>query len=417
MSREVNRLSPAFVASHKTPGYYADGGNLYLQISKAGTKSWVIRYRLFGRRRDMGLGVARDVSLKEARDKALAARKQVKDGVDPIDERRIKKAQLAAEKAQFVTFSEATAAYLKSNEASWKSRKHRLYWESTLRRYAFDVLGKMPVRDIKREHVLRVLEPIWRSKTATATRIRQRIELVLGYAQALDWCEGPNAALWRNGLDKILPKPKSLYRAKHFAALPYEKVGALVEQLQGHDSTAARALEFLILTASRTGEVRYARFAEFNLDEALWVIPPERMKGRQNEEREHRVPLSARAVEIVRAQRKLAAGEIVFEGSRAGKPMSNVALWDICKSMDVDEGTTVHGMRAAFRSWAAAKSTFPREVAEAALAHVVGDETESAYQRDDLLIKRSLLMDAWSKYCASPLPEGHVVPFTSARSD
>lgn len=395
MVRKTQRLSVKAVAARKKPGYHPDGDGLYLQISSTATKSWVFRYMLNGKAREMGLGSLKVVSLAEARTSAAAQRALLHDRVDPIEARDAGRASAALHKAKSITFEKCAADYIKANRAGWKNPKHISQWENTLETYCSPILGKLAVQAVDTGGVLRVLEPIWTEKPETARRLRGRIEKVLDWSTAREYRTGDNPARWRGHLDKLLPKLKKKNRVRHHPALPFDDIGEFVAALRALDGVAPRALEFLILTAGRTGEVLGAQRDEFDLAKGVWTVPAGRMKG----EREHRVLLSARAVAIVRDLLKNHDGEYVFTGQRKGKPLSNMALLQVLQERMGREDLTVHGFRSTFRDWAAERTNFAREVCEMALAHIVSDETEAAYRRGDLLEKRRALMDEWAKFC------------------
>lgn len=411
MVRQTQRLSVKAVAARKKPGYHPDGDGLYLQISSTATKSWVFRYMLHGKAREMGLGSLKVVSLAEARTKAAEQRALLHDRVDPIEARNAGRASLALHKAKSITFAKCAADYIKAHRAGWKNPKHISQWENTIETYCGPILGKLAIQAVDAGGVLRVLEPIWSEKPETARRLRGRIEKVLDWAAAREYRTGNNPARWHGHLDKLLPKLKKNLRVKHHPALPFDDIGEFVAALRALDGMAPRALEFLILTAGRTGEVLGARRNEFDLAKGMWTVPAGRMKG----EREHRVPLSARAVAIVRDLLKSHEGEYVFPGQRAGAPLSNMALLQVLQERMGREDLTVHGFRSTFRDWAAERTNFAREVCEMALAHVVSDETEAAYRRGDLLEKRRQLMAKWSEHCDTPKPQGgKVTPIRKA---
>lgn len=406
MVRRMQRLSVKSVAAKKRPGYYADGGGLYLQIGETGTKSWIFRYMLNGKAREMGLGSLRSVSLADARTRAAEQRALLHDRIDPIEARDAARARLALDSARSVTFSECAAAYIKAHRAGWKNTKHAGQWENTLETYCGPILGKLPVQTVDTGGVLRVLEPIWSEKPETATRLRARMERVLDWATVRGFRTGDNPARWRGHLDKLLPKLKKRLRVKHHPALPYDDMGKFTAALRSLEGVAPQALEFLILTVGRTGEVIGARRDEFDLAKGMWTVPAGRMKG----EREHRVPLSTRAVAIVRDLLKTQDGEYVFMGQRAGKPLSNMALLQVLQERLGRDDLTVHGFRSTFRDWAAERTNFARDVCEMALAHVVSDETEAAYRRGDLLEKRRQLMAKWAEHCDTEKPAAKVLP-------
>lgn len=405
--RSLNRLSA--LAIRKTQaGMHYDGGGLYLQVTEStnGTlhRSWLYRFNMSGRERQMGLGSLETVSLADARDKAVEARKLVKDGKDPITEKRAARAALALEAAKAMTFDQCREAYIQSHRAAWKNIKHASQWTSTLETYVSPIMGKAPVQSIDTALLMKVLEPIWATIPETAGRVRGRIEAVLDWAKARGFRDGENPARWRGHLDKLLPSRSKIRVVKHHAALPYVEVPAFMASLRMRDVVAARALEFAILTAARTGEVIGARWSEIDPAGEMWTVPGERMKAG----RDHRVPLSDASLTILTAMEKIKTGEFIFPGERRSM-LSNMALLMLLRRMNRAD-LTAHGFRATFRTWAGERTDFPREVIEAALAHIVGDETERAYQRGDLFEKRRQLMTAWAAYC----DDGVVVPLRAA---
>lgn len=403
MGRKVHRLTAKRVATVRAPGYYRDGLNLVLQVSATGSKSWVFGYTLRGRSREMGLGSLHDVSLAAARKRAEEARALLKEGKDPIEVRDARRVAEALAKAATISSRDAWTRYIKAHRAGWRNAKHADQWTNTLETYAGPVLGDVPVSLVDVGLVMRVIEPHWKTKNETMRRVRARLEAVLDWARVHGYRAGENPARWKGNLDKLLPKPSRVARVEHHAALGYAEIGAFMEKLREQAGEAARALEFLILTAGRTGEVIGAKPEEFDLDAGIWTVPASRMKGG----RRHRVPLSLRAVEIVR-DRVEQDRPYVFAGGKPGEPLSNMAMAETLKRMG--QGVTVHGFRSTFRDWVADKTTYPRELAEAALAHKMDDTTEAAYQRSDMIEKRRAMMVAWSRYCAEPKPKGEVTP-------
>lgn len=397
MARAINRLSPRFVATTKKSGRHADGGGLYLQVSESQpggvTKSWLFRFMLDGKARQMGLGSLNTVSLQEARAEALECRKLVKAGIDPIDQReRERQASRAAGGAK--TFRQCADAYLAAHSGTWRNVKHRRQWESTLETYVYPTLGDRAVDRIDTGAVLEVLEPIWAKKNETASRVRGRVEVILDWATVRGYREGENPARWRGHLDKTLPRPSRVQKVRHHPAMPYGEIGAFMANLRAFDAISARALEFLILTAARTGEVIGATWEEIDRDRKIWIVSADRMKAR----REHRVPLTAEALEVIDGLPVIEGNPHIFPGGRETRPLSSMALLKLLERMGWDE-VTVHGFRSSFRDWAAEQTNFPREVAERALAHGIRDKTEEAYQRGDLFEKRRRLMEAWAGYC------------------
>ena len=392
----LGNLTARKVATAKA-GKYSDGGNLYLLVSQGGSKKWVLRFTLAGRAREMGLGSASVVSLAEARDRAADARRQISNGIDPIGDRK--------RAAGVLTFGEMANQVCESLSAGFRNEKHRAQWKMTLEVYA-GPLRKLPIDAISTDDVLGVLKPIWLTKTETASRVRGRIEKVLDAAKAKGLREGENPARWRGHLDHLLPKPGKLTRGHH-AAMPYERVPAFIADLRQREAIAALALEFCILTAARSGEVFGLRWPEVDFDKCIWTVPGERMKAG----RAHRVPLCHRAMAILRQLRPLTSDSVfAFPGQSPGRPLSNMAMEMMLRRMKITDAT-VHGFRSSFRDWAGNVSDFPREIAEAALAHVIGDKSEQAYRRSDALEKRRALMEAWSDWCDSP----PAVTFPAAR--
>ncbi|WP_321856564.1 tyrosine-type recombinase/integrase [Paraburkholderia tropica] len=398
-SRSIHRLSALSVARLTGPGYYCDGGGLYLQVSPAGARSWVYRFRHAGRLREMGLGGLRRVSLADARERAQGCRRQLGNGLDPIEERRRERSQRAVQLARTKTFDECTTAYIKANRAGWKNEKHVAQWESTLATYASPFIGSLPVRDIDTTHIVSVLEPIWEAKPETASRVRGRVEAVLDWAKAHRYRDDENPARWKGHLDKVLPARTKVRKVRHHAALPYAEVAAFIKTLRVQEGLAARALELAVLTAARTNEVIGARQSEFDLEAGMWTVPAERMKA----QRAHRVPLSATAVVLVRRLLGDTDTELLFPGGKKEKPLSNMAMLTVLRRMKCD-GLTVHGFRSTFRDWAAECTIYPNEMAEMALAHTVDDKVEAAYRRGDMFQRRRQMMDDWGMWCEGQVP-------------
>lgn len=401
MVKAAKILSARGVEAIKEPGRHADGGGLYFVVAPSGSRSWVFRFKYGGKVKDMGLGGYPAVALAKARELADDARAHVKAGRNPIEVRKV-------EPAKVPTFGEAADAYVDAMAPQFRSAKHIAQWRMTLTEYAAPIRGKL-VSEVTTDDVLKVLKVLWTEKPETASRVRGRIERVLNAAKAQGHRSGENPAAWRGHLANLLPKRHKLTRGHH-AAMPFADVPAFLVRLRDRDATAARALEFAILTAARSGEVREATWSEFDLDAAVWTVPAPRMKAG----REHRVPLSPRAVAILKEMtgHGQAPGAYVFPGTKKGRPLSVMAMDMVLRRMDLD--VTVHGFRSSFRDWAGEASTFPREVAEAALAHVVGDQTERAYRRGDALAKRRKLMEAWGGFC-EPKTGGQVVALRRRR--
>jgi integrase len=403
--RVIGKLSARHVQTLKVPGHYGDGGGLWLQISDFGTKSWVFRFTRNAKTREMGLGPYPDVSLLKARENASDYRAAVREGKDPIEQRNAKNRDEASNAARAVTFKDEAAAYIEAHRAGWKNAKHAEQWTATLETYAFPFIGKQLVSEIDAALVMKCLQPIWATKTETASRVRGRIESVLDYATALKHRTGDNPARWRGHLDNLLAKPSKVAKREHHPALPYTQVGAFMADLRAQDGISARALEFTILTGTRTGEAIGARWEEIDLANALWVVPADRMKAGKP----HRVPLSKAAVAVLKKLQGVDAVN-VFPGSKADKPLSNMAMLVLLQKRMNRPDLTVHGFRSTFRDWAAEQSNFPNEVVEMALAHTIEDQTEAAYRRGDLVEKRTKLMEAWAGYCGRVLTDATVTP-------
>jgi integrase len=405
MARQTQKLTTRAVSAAKRRGLHSDGGGLYLQIARGGSKSWLYRFMLRRKSRDMGLGGIDVVSLSEARETALAARKLVKAGIDPIDNRKAQRAQLAVDAVSGRTFKDCAEKYIASHEKGWRNPKHRDQWRNTLTTYAYPIFGDVSVGAVDTAMVTEVIEPIWATKTETATRVRGRIEAVLDWAKARGYRAGENSARWRGHLENLLPKASKVRKVKHHAALPYEDIATFTKALREREGVSARGLEFLILTAARPGEVTNATWDEVNLDKAEWTVPSERMKSGVV----HRVPLSLAAVAVLRDMDKVRTSDFVFPGQRDGRPLWTDALRRLLERMG-HGGLTSHGFRSTFRDWAAERTGVPGDVAEAALAHTVGNKVEAAYRRGDLFDKRRRLMDMWAEYCAEG-PKGGVLEF------
>lgn len=404
MPRVVKELTDLAVKNLRQPGYHAVGGvpGLHLQVTGGGGRSWILRYTAGVKpetgkpwRRDLGLGSYPEVSLSRAREKARAARELVADEVDPITERKAARSAMLAARLSEITFEKAAHQFIESKSAEWKAGgKSADQWTSSLKEYAFPVIGSLRVGDVDRVHVLRVLEPIWTTKTTTADRVRQRTEAVLDWATVRGYRQGDNPARWKGYLDKVLPSPGKVSKVKHHAALPAADTPAFMARLRKQEGIAPRALEFAILTAARSGEVRGATWDEIDLDSSVWTVSAERMKAKK----EHRVPLSGAAITLLKLLRRLEGTELVFPPPRGSKPLSDNTLTAVLKRMGVP--VTAHGFRSTFRDWTSEETHYPREVAEMALAHTIGDKVEAAYRRGDLFEKRSALMSDWSEFCA-----------------
>lgn len=394
MARQEKRLSAIAVTKATEPGMYPDGLGLYLRVGPTGAKSWVFRFRSGASRRDMGLGPLHTITLADARTKAAECRKLLLDGKDPLSTREAERLAILAESAKAMTFKKCAEAYIDAHKAGWRNGKHADQWTNTLTAYAYPTIGELFVNAVDTGLVMKVLEPIWSTKTETASRVRGRIEAILDWATVRGHRQGDNPARWKGHLDHLLPARAKVQKVEHHSALPYAEIGDFMTSVRAQEGTSARALELLILTASRTGEVIGATWGEFDLPGKLWTIPAERMKAG----REHRVPLSPAALRVLEAMQKVQTRDFVFPGGKPEKPLSNMALLQLLKRMDRPD-LTAHGFRSTFRDWAAETTNFPRDVAEMALAHAIGDKVEAAYRRGDLFDKRRKLMEAWAAYC------------------
>ena len=399
--RDSNRLTAIKVAKINKPGRDGDGNGLVLQVSKWGTKAWLFRFERDGRERQMGLGPVNVLTLAEAREKTRECRKTLLNGLDPIETRRSDRMRARVEAARGVTFRQCAEHYITAHEAAWRNDKHRAQWKSTLATYAYPTIGNLSVFAVDTALVLKIIEPLWRTKSETASRIRGRIESVLDWATVRGFRQGENPARWKGHIDKLLP-PRSKVRAvKHHPALPYPEVPQFMADLRSRDGISARALELTILTALRTGEVIGAQWPEFDTEARIWIIPAERMKSG----REHRVAISDRVLEIMSALPR--KDDFVFPGARRGTPISNMAMLELMRGMR--PAYVPHGFRSTFRDWAAERTNYPNHVVEMALAHVVENKVEAAYRRGDLFEKRRRLMTDWAKYCGAPAARADTV--------
>jgi integrase len=389
-SKKITALQ---VAKLTKPGNHHIGDGCYLQIARQGRgRSWLFRYQRDGRKHWVGLGPFALLSLAEARQRALDARRLLLDGIDPIEAKRSKRAQAALQAAKGITFEQCAERYIGAHETAWRNAVHRKQWRSTLLTYVFPVFGKVPVAEVGTALVMTALEPIWNTKFETAGRVRGRIESILDWAKARGYRDGENPARWRGHLDHLLPDRRKVRRVKHHAALPYAEIATFMAKLREREGVAARALEFAILTAGRTGEVLGARWDEISGD--VWTVPASRMKS----QREHRVPLSKRARQILDGLHH--EGEYIFPGGRVGKPLSHMALLETLRRMNRGN-LTAHGFRSTFRDWVSECTGYQREIAEAALAHAIPNAVEAAYRRGDLFEKRKRLMAEWTTYCST----------------
>lgn len=421
MTRQLNRLTALQVTKLTKPGLYGDGGGLTLQITSAGVKSWLFRFMREGKAHGMGLGATHTISLAEARQKALDARKLLADGLNPMIVKKQKVLAVALERAKMMTFDQCATAYIKAHKASWKNAKHIDQWTNTLATYASPVFGQQPVADVDTALVVKCLSPIWQAKTETASRLRGRIESVLGWATTSGFRTGENPARWKGHLENLLATIGKASRTKNHPSLPWQRVGEFMLALKARPGIASKAVEFAVLTACRSGEVRGAQWSEFDFTEKVWTIPAERMKAR----REHQVPISDAALAVLMSIRNMdkvsidqesipPESKFVFAGTKK-QALSDMSLTAVIRRMNSDadqpiwvdangDGVTVHGFRSSFRMWAAEMTAYPREVAEHALAHQLPDAVERAYQRGTQFAKRQALMAEWGVVCTSITP-------------
>lgn len=400
MARGSQKLTALKVKSVTSPGLYGDGLGLWLRVRPSGVKSWAFRYMIDGRAREMGLGPTHTITLAKAREKATECRIAILEGRDPIKERRRERVKQRGS----LSFRECAEKYIAAHKASWKNDKHKAQWTATLETYAFPAFGDLPVAEVDTADVMRTLEPIWSTKTETASRLRGRIERVLDWAKAREYRHGENPACWRGHLDNLLPARSKVQRVKHHAALPYTEMPGFMTDLRACDGISARALEFAILTGTRSGEVRGAAWDE--IEGAVWTIPGERMKAGKS----HRVPLSDRAKAILTGMRAHGQSGFIFPSTKRSASLSDMSMTAVLRRMGRND-LTAHGFRSTFRDWAAERTGYPREVCEMALAHSIPDKVEAAYRRGDLFDKRRRLMDEWARYCnQSPDADAEVVP-------
>lgn len=392
--KELTTRKVASLIKEGKAGTTGDGDGLYLQVARNGSPSWLYRFQLNGKRRNMGLGSCTLVTLAEAREKAADARKLVSAGLDPIE---VRKEQDNAVKAATVTFNDCTSDYIAAHRSGWKNAKHAQQWENTLATYAAPVIGKLPPQDVTTAHILQILQPIWSQKPETASRLRNRIELVLDAAKARALRDGENPARWRGHLDKLLPKRAKVRKIEHHPALPWRELPAFMEEIRKHADLTYKAMCLTILTACRTSEVLGARWAEIDREARTWTIPGTRMKAGK----EHRVPLPQTIITLLDTLPQLDDSPYLFPGARKGRPLSNMAMLMGLRRMGRGD-LTMHGFRSTFRDWAAECTPHPNFVVEMALAHAVGNAVEAAYRRGDLFEKRRQLIEDWVEYCNQP---------------
>lgn len=410
MPKKARELTAAEVRRLRRPGRYPVGGvaGLLLDVRSKDARSWILRTKVGARRPDIGLGGFPDVPLALARDKARELREKVARGIDPLAEKRAAREALLTAQATRLTFDEAARRCVATKSQEFRNEKHRKQWSTTLATYASPVIGNLPVADVELRHIVQILEPIWTTKTETAARLRQRIEAVLNWATVSGFRTGDNPARWRGHLDAVLPKPSKIRKVEHHAALKWDAVPTFMGALRKREAIAARCLEFLILTAARSGEARLATWDEIDLKQRLWIIPAERMKAQKT----HRVPLCDAAVKLLKALPRFEGSAFVFPAPRGGA-LSDAALSALLKRMGVD--VVPHGFRSTFRDWCAERTNYPREVCEMALAHAIGDKVEAAYRRGELMEKRARLMQEWARFLAAPTKKAKVVPIRRAR--
>ena len=378
-----------------TPGMTNDGDGLYLKIGKGGGASWIYRFRWAGKLRDMGLGSFADTSLSVARGLASEQRKLVKQGIDPLAARE----QKTEIEAGPITFTHCAARYIQLQRRGWQNSKHARQWVSTLKTYVRPVIGNLPVEDVTTQDILKILAPIWTVKNETAKRVQGRIENILDFAAAHEYRDPVNPARWRGHLDKLLAKPSRVQKVNHHPAMPYEQVAAFMDLIQGYSSMSSKALQFLILTATRTSEVLNAEWHEVDIAKKTWRIPAERMKAN----REHRVPLSSQAMDLLLCLPRVKGNNHIFPGMKAGRSLSNMSLLQFMRGLGYgtngEQGNYVpHGFRSSFRDWTGEVTSYPRDVAEMALAHTIENKVEAAYRRGDLFEKRRAMMQEWADF-------------------
>jgi integrase len=422
MPKIAKEVSAVFVRQLTKPGHYPVGGvpGLLMHVAPTGSKYWVLRYstgeirtsstgKPFAARRDYGIGPYPEITLAQAREKAREVRGQLREGIEPVETRNAARAARKAERAKQLTFREAARKFLASKTREFKNEKHAAQWASTLKTYAFPVVGSLPVDRIELAHIVKILDGLWTEKTETATRVRGRIEAVLNWSIVSGFREAPNPAAWKGNLDAILPKPTKLKNVRHHRALPVSEMHGFMEALRKREGMAARALEFLVLTAARSGEVRGAAWAEMDMAAKTWTVPASRMKAGKD----HVVPLTDDAVKLLKGLKRTEGNDLLFPAPRGGQ-LSDMALAAVMKRMDVN--AVPHGFRSTFRDWCSEFTNYPREVAEMALAHAIPSAVERAYRRGDLLAKRRLLMRDWCRFINAAMPTGDVLPIREAKA-
>ncbi len=413
MPKIAKELQPLAVSRINSVGLNFVGGvaGLALQVTETGAKSWILRIKIAGKRREIGLGAYTSTNgVAEARKKALEVRDNRAKGIDPVEAKRTARSLLAASRAGAVTFNQCAVAYIKVKSPEWVNAKHVQQWSNTLSTYAYPIIGELIIRDVSQAHVMQILEPIWSIKTETAVRLRGRLEKILDWATVSGYRTGDNPARWKGHLDTLLASPKKIAKIEHFSALSFIQLGAFMVELRKIEGMSARALEFSIVCASRSGEVRGASWSEIDLNKSVWTIPADRMKMKV----EHRVPLTDEAIALLKAIPRIGGTDLIFPNIK-GTALSDMALTATLRRMDASkfdadgkgwrdaDGRTItqHGFRSSFRDWSSERTSYPRDVCEMALAHAIGDKVEAAYRRGDLFEKRTRLMRDWSKFCGT----------------
>ena len=401
---KAHKLTALTVSKMSKSGVYGDGAGLFIRVTESGSKHWIHRFSLRGKAHWMGLGPYPEITLDQARQATLDARRLRLKGFNPITDRDAENAR----KHGAITFQECADQYIASHRTGWKNPKHADQWVNTIATYCGPVIGKLPVNEVSVGFVMRVLEPIWTTKAETAGRVRGRIESILDWAKVRGYREGDNPARWKGQLDHLLPNSSRVKRITHHAALGYTEMGGFMGKLRQQAGNGARALEYAILTACRSGEVRLARWEEIDLKSRVWIIPGERMKAGK----EHRVPLSDAAIALLNQMEK--SGQLIFPGRGEGKPLSDMSLTAVLRRMERGD-LTAHGFRSTFRDWTSESTAYPRDVAEMALAHSIGDKVEAAYRRGDLFTKRTRMMEDWSRFC-NQTQSGSVLPLKKSNT-
>jgi integrase len=410
MPKKAKELTATEVRRLMKPGLHAVGGvaGLLLQVTATGARSWILRATVGAKRRDIGLGGFPDVPLAMARENAREAREKIRQGVDPVAERRAARDALRLAQARVMTFRDAALRTYEKKEAEFKKHRRRNNWIRSLEMYAFPIIGHLPVAEIDLPHVQKVLEPIWHDKTHTATKVRERMESVFAWAIVSGYRTGDNPARWKGNLREVLPKPSKITKTRHFPALPWNEVPAFMPELRKREGMSAKALEFIIYTAARSSEARLATWGEVDLEARLWTVPEERMKAGKP----HRVPLCDDAVRLLKALPRFEGSDYVFTAPRGG-PLSDMSISAVCRRMGVD--AVPHGFRSSFKDWARSCTRYADEVSELALAHVNSDATRAAYARDELLPQRTRLMREWGKFLNTPTTNAAVVPMRAKK--